>query len=178
MRFIALGLLLVQPLPVTAAGQRFISKYFFDADKTEMRLVDFKFASERNGMAAGAIIDGKRVEPTLVITRDSGEHWKLQSLKDVLPGKDVPLSLFFVSDMQGWMVTEKALWFTGDFGSSWKKTGDLPKGILKVWFLTTDHGWAIGSKKQVLESKDGGKTWTAVPAAAEPPGAPLTTTYG
>ena len=51
-----------------------------------------------------------------MITTDGGAHWALQPLKDVLSSKDVPLSLFFVSETEGWMVTEKALWFTADFG--------------------------------------------------------------
>jgi hypothetical protein len=139
--------------------------------------VDLKFASEQRGMAAGVVTEGKRVDPTLVITTDGGEHWTLQPLKDVLPAKDVPLSLYFTSEREGWMVTEKGLWFTADFGRGWRKTGDLPKGISKVWFLTDTHGWAVGGNKQVIETTDGGKSWNPLAAAKEPPGAVATTVY-
>jgi photosystem II stability/assembly factor-like uncharacterized protein len=98
-------------------------------------------------------------------------------MKDILPPKDVPLSLYFVSDSEGWMVSDRGLWFTGDFGKTWRKAGDLPKGITKVWFLTDTHGWAIGSNKQVVETTDGGKSWTPIEAAKEAPGAVTFTVY-
>jgi photosystem II stability/assembly factor-like uncharacterized protein len=158
-------------------GPHFAKQFFYDQDKSELHLIDLKFPSANHGMAAGIITEVKRVEPTLVVTVDGGANWKLRSLKDVLPAKDVPLSLYFVSENEGWLVTDKGLWFTSDFGSTWRKTGDLPKGITKVWFLTTSHGWAIGSLKQVMESTDGGKSWIPVTAAKEPPGAVATTTY-
>ncbi len=160
-----------------AAGPHFAMHYFYDQDKSELQLIDLKFPSAQHGMAAGVVSEGKRLDPTLVITTDGGEHWSLMPLTKVLPSKDVPLSLFFVDDTQGWMVTDRGLWFTGDFGRTWKRSGDLPKGITKVWFLTTAHGWAIGSDKQVLETSDGGKSWTPVPEASQTPGAATTTVY-
>ena len=160
-----------------AAGPHFAMQYFYDQDKSEIHLIDFKFPSVQHGMAAGIITTGKRIDPTLLLTSDAGAHWSLAPLKDVLPAKDVPLSLFFVNENDGWMVTERGLWATNNFGQRWHKAGDLPKGIEKVWFLTTDHGWAIGSNKQVIETRDGGKSWTPLAAAKEPPGVPVNTVY-
>jgi len=159
------------------AGPRFVMKYFYDQDKSELHLIDLKFPSATHGMAAGVIVEGKKTEPALLITTDGGANWAVRPLKDTLSSKDVPLSLFFTSQNEGWMVTEKDLWITTDFGKSFRKTGDLPKGITKVWFLTTTHGWAIGATKQVVETTDGGKLWTPVAAAKEPPGAVATTVY-
>ena len=159
------------------AGPRFVMKYFYDQDKSELHLIDLKFPSASHGMAAGIIVEGKKTEPALLITVDGGANWVVRPLKDTLSSKDVPLSLFFTSEIEGWMVTEKDLWITTDFGKSFRKTGDLPKGITKVWFLTTTHGWAIGATKQVIETTDGGKTWSPVAAAKEPPGAVATTVY-
>src|ERR1051325_11175902 len=161
----------------SAAGPRLVMHYFYDQDKTELHLIDLKFPSAKRGIAAGIITDGKRTEPTLLITSDAGTTWSLQSLKEVLPGKDVPLSLHFNGETEGWMVTEKGLWYTSEFGRAWRKLGSLPKGITKVWFLTTDHGWGIGSNKQIIETTHGGKSWIPVPAAKEPPGAVATTVY-
>jgi photosystem II stability/assembly factor-like uncharacterized protein len=160
-----------------AAGPHFTMKYFYDQDKSEMQLIDLKFPSAQHGMAAGVVTAGKRLDPALLITTDGGEHWTITPLKTVLPLKDVPLSLYFVDESQGWMVTDKGLWFTGDFGRTWSKAGELPKGITKVWFLTTTHGWAIGSNKQVIETTDGGKSWKPVEAAKEAPGAVTLTVY-
>jgi len=171
------GLLLMGSVAALGAGPRFAMQYFYDQDKSEIHLIDLKFPSAKHGMAAGIVTEGKRVEPTVLITTDAGGHWAVQSLKDVLPSKDVPLSLYFVSETEGWMVSDKGLWFTGDFGRTWKKSGDLPKGISKVWFLTTTHGWGIGSNKQVIETTNGGVSWSPVEAAKEPPGAVATTVY-
>jgi len=160
-----------------AAGPHFVMRYFYDQDKTELQLIDLKFPSAQHGMAAGIVTEGKRIDPTLLRTTDGGAHWSLTPLARWLSSKDLPLSLFFVDDSQGWMVTEKALWFTGDFGGAWHKVGDLPKGIMKVWFLTTTHGWAIGAGKQVIETTDGGKSWIPVEEARQAPGAEATTVY-
>jgi hypothetical protein len=162
---------------VFAAGPHFVMHYFYDQDKSEIQLIDLKFPSAQHGMAAGVVTAGKRLEPTLLITTDGGVHWSIAPLKGILPLKDVPLSLYFVDDSQGWMVTDKGLWFTGDFGHAWRKAGDIPKGITRVWFLTTTHGWGIGASKQVIETTDGGKSWTPVATAAEAPGAVTFTVY-
>jgi photosystem II stability/assembly factor-like uncharacterized protein len=152
-------------------------QYFYDQDKNEIHLIDLKFPSAKHGMAAGVITEGKKTDPMTLITTDGGAHWTLQSVKDILPGKGVPLSLYFASETEGWMVSDKGLWVTGDFGRTWHKAGELPKGITKVWFLTTTHGWGIGSSKQVIETTDGGKSWTPLAAAKEPPGAAASTVY-
>jgi photosystem II stability/assembly factor-like uncharacterized protein len=177
-RVLVYCLILASGLPrVSAAGPHFVMHYFYDQDKSEIQLIDLKFPSAQHGMAAGVVTAGKKLDPALLVTKDAGAHWSLVSLKTVLPPKDVPLSLYFVDDSQGWMVTDRGLWFTGDFGGAWHKAGDIPKGITRVWFLTTTHGWAIGSNKQVIETTDGGKSWTPVAAAKEAPGAVTFTVY-
>src|ERR1043166_5709332 len=80
----------------SAAGPRLVMHYFFDQDKTELHLIDLKFPSAKRGIAAGIITDGKRTEPTLLITSDAGTTWSLQSLKEVLSVKDGALSLHFI----------------------------------------------------------------------------------
>ncbi len=177
MRSKALSLFLLGAQFALGAGPHFVAQYFYDQDKSELQLIDLKFPSAKHGIAAGVITEGKKVDPVLLVTTDGGSHWILRSMKDSLPPKDVPLSLFFVSDTEGWMVTEKGLWFTNDFGHFWRKAGELPKGITKVWFLTTTHGWGIGATKQVIETTDGGTSWNPLAAAKDPPGAVATTVY-
>jgi photosystem II stability/assembly factor-like uncharacterized protein len=163
--------------PARAAGPKFVMSYFYDQDKTEFSISDFKFPSAKHGMAVGLIQAAKSSSPAAITTIDGGEHWSIGQVKELSP-KDVPISLHFTSADEGWMVTEKGLWYTSNFGRAWRKIGELPKGILKVWFLTTDHGWAIGENKQVIETTDGGKNWVPVAAAQEPPGTVVNTTYG
>lgn len=167
-----LAALLALPGAILAAGPHFVSRYFYDQDKSQIMLVDLKFPTRTHGIAAGVIREGKRIEPTVLTTTDGGEHWSL------VPVKEAPNSLFFLNETDGFLVGEKALWATADFGRTWRRAGDLPKGILKCWFLTIDHGWAIGANKQVLETFNGGKNWKSLAVALEPPGAVATTTYG
>ena len=78
------------------------------------------------------------------------------------------------------MVTEKGIWQTEESGRSWHKL-KLPKEvkeIVQVYFLDARHGWAIGGKKSVFETTDGGASWTPVAAAAKPGANPEYTTYG
>jgi photosystem II stability/assembly factor-like uncharacterized protein len=49
--------------------------------------------------------------------------------------------------------------------------------ILRLWFLDENHGFAVGGKKTVVETKDGGKTWTPVASAKKAPGDPNSTFY-
>jgi photosystem II stability/assembly factor-like uncharacterized protein len=173
---LSLAILICSVPRAFAAGPRLVMQYFYDQDKSELHLIDLKFPSAQHGMAAGIVTEGKRSEPTLLITTDGGAHWSLSPLKN-LSSKDAPLSLYFVDESQGWMVTERGLWFTSDFGRAWSKTGDIPKGIAKVWFLTNMHGWAIGINKQVIETTDGGKSWTPLEAAKQTPGATVSTVF-
>jgi photosystem II stability/assembly factor-like uncharacterized protein len=69
------------------------------------------------------------------------------------------------------MVTAKGgLWETSEAGRNWRKLPKPASEILRVAFTSDNDGWAIGGKKKVLETHDGGKHWTPVAAAAEPPG--------
>jgi len=167
--------LLAATLP-GASGPKFVMSYFYDQDKSEFTISDFQFPSVQHGMAVGLIQDTKNGVPATITTVDGGAHWSVAKVKE-LSSKDVPLSLYFTNQDEGWMVTERGLWYTQNFGGSWRRLGDLPKGMLRVWFLTANHGWAIGANKQVIETTDGGKSWVPVAAAKEPPGAALNTTY-
>src|SRR5258708_8606961 len=90
--------------------------------------------------------------------------------------KEHSISLFFLNENKGWMVTDRGIWQTEETGRSWKKIKDL-KELQRVYFLDESYGWAIGAPKLVLETKDGGRTWSALEAAEKAPTAPETTVY-
>jgi photosystem II stability/assembly factor-like uncharacterized protein len=48
---------------------------------------------------------------------------------------------------------------------------------LRVFFLDESHGWAIGSRKGAWETKNGGREWTNLEAAAQPKTTPEFTAY-
>jgi hypothetical protein len=133
----------------------------------------------------GAIIDreGRKPQFTSLVTSDGGEHWA------VTPLKEFPRSIFFLDESNGWMVTGESLWFTQEAGRSWtrisdqikpnKKLADAPHGglILRVWFLDTQHGYAVGLQKSVFETHDGGRTWQPLAEAAAPTSNPAYSLY-
>lgn len=172
-------------LTLPAVAQKWTIQYFFDEMKQEMEITDLAFPTPERGIAVGAIYDkgSGREKYTAVITSDGGQHWSLQ------PIKEYPRSIFFLNDSLGWMVTDKGLWFTEESGRTWKKLSEQIKPdknlepettiglLLRVWFLDEKHGFGVGLQKTMVETNDGGRTWTPVAAAAEPAGNPAYTAY-
>jgi len=172
----AIALLVSSCFLVTAAPpykERWVPKYFYDEDGSSLVITDLQFPTAKRGIASGYIAKQKEKDkPVILVTTDGGDHWT------VTPVKEVARSLFFLEDGTGWMVGERNIWKTQESGRSWEKLKDSPKDILQLWFNTREHGWAVGARKQVFETKDGGTTWTALEAAALPSTNPETTTYG
>ena len=125
------------------------------------------------GIACGFTTDRKQKDrPIVLLTNDGGKTWAES------PVKETCLSLFFLPDATGWMVTDTGLWSTEEGGRSWVKAKVSPANLLRVWFLDRQHGFATGRQKHVFETKDAGVTWTPVDAATKAPGDPIYTTYG
>ncbi len=148
--------------PVLA--QRWQMQYFYDKNKSTLVIRDLQFPSASRGIAVGYIQEGKNHKPVSVVTSDGGAHWQLMNLKEP------PVSLFFLHENLGWMVTTRGLWQTTEVGKSWRKIPGLPADVLRVYFLDENSGFAVGAKKKVEETHDGGAHWKPLTAAAEPPG--------
>jgi len=140
-------------------------QYFYDRDHEELRLLELRFLSARRGLAVGYLQTVERIRGVLLESSDGGLTWRLQ------PFREVPRSLFFRDESTGWVVTDGGLWFTEEGGRSWRKIRSQ-RGLLRVHFLNSQVGFAIGTEKQFLRTADGGKTWSKVPegesAAASP----------
>lgn len=154
-----IGLCLLAAGVVPVAAQQWQIQYFYDHPKSSFIICDMQFPSARRGVAVGVLREGKREEPSSVVTADGGLNWQ------TVPLKEPPVSLFFLNENLGWLVTTKGLWQTVEAGRSWTKLPKLPTDIFRVYFLDEKHGWAIGPKKTALETLDGGQTWTALGAA-------------
>jgi len=158
---------------VNAKAESWKVQYFFDEANNTFAIEDLAFSSARRGIAVGTIRGegGKNPRYTAIVTSDGGERWTAEPLKDH------PRSLYFLNDSIGWMVGDRAIWFTDESGRNWKKIADQrkpdkkigptpPGGLLtRVWFLDEKHGFAVGLQKTVVESKDGGITWTPLAEA-------------
>jgi photosystem II stability/assembly factor-like uncharacterized protein len=157
-RICALWLLAAGVTPL--AAQKWQIQYFYDHAKSSFAISDLQFPSATRGVAVGVITQGKREDPTSVVTSDGGQHWQTVALHEP------PISLFFLNENLGWLVTTKGLWKTVEAGRTWTKLPRLPSEIYRVYFLDENHGWAVGPKKTALETNDGGKTWTPLGFAA------------
>ncbi|MDQ6758406.1 MAG: YCF48-related protein [Acidobacteriota bacterium] len=144
-------------------AERWKIQFFHDKLESSLDLRDLQCPSVNRCIAAG-VLQERKGEPkgTAVVTSDAGEHWSYVDLKEV------PVSLFFLNDSVGWMVTVKGIWHTEESGRTWKKVKAI-KGIERVWFQSETHGWAVGYPKAIYETTDGGKEWTKVPAALKQP---------
>ena len=155
-----LGLCLLAAGVSPLLAQKWQIQYFYDHAKSTFLICDLQFPSARRGVAVGVIRDAKRDAPMSVVTSDGGEHWQ------EVPLKEPPVSLFFLNENLGWLVTTKGIWQTEEAGRSWTKLPKAPSGMFRVHFADEMHGWVVGPKKTALETKDSGKTWTPLAAAA------------
>lgn len=148
---LVLGLLAGGVMPL--AAQKWQVQYFYDQAKSTFAIADLQFPSATRGVAVGILAEGKHESPMSVVTSDGGAHWQN------IPLKETPVSLFFLNENIGWMVTTKGLWQTAEAGRTWTKLPKSPGQIFRVCFVSETHGWAVGPKKTAMETNDGGKTW-------------------
>src|SRR5579864_57264 len=78
-------------------AERWSLEYFYDKAESSFHIEDFSFSSARCGMAVGVIEERRKEQPGAAVTRDGGATW------EIVPLKEVPLSVFFLDDGAGWM---------------------------------------------------------------------------
>ncbi len=160
---IAAQLSMLLALAAGASGaQRWKLQYFFDDDKETFHITDLQFASAKRGLAVGyAETDRGKTRPMAVVTSDGGKTWAPDAIRNEA------LSLFFLNEGIGWMVTSGGIYKTEEVGRTWKKLPSSPKGTTRVHFLDRQHGFAVGAKRGLWETFDGGAVWKPVAAAEE-----------
>lgn len=79
--------------------------------------------------------------------------------------EDVPASLQFINERDGWLSNGDKLWRTYNGGKSWKlvftstKTADDPDGWLhRFQFINSRTGWIVSNFK-IYKTEDGGDSW-------------------
>jgi hypothetical protein len=168
-----LSLFFAAGLMAATAEPHWDIQYRYRQLDSTLTISDFAFPSATRGIACGYTTDRKdKDRPLVLLTSDAGGHWT------ETPVKEAGISLFFLDDSTGWMVTEKGIWTTAESGRSWTKLKQAPSGMLRVWFLDRQHGYAAGLQKRVFETLNGGETWTLLDIVKEVQGDPVYTTFG
>jgi hypothetical protein len=134
-------------------------KYFHDEDESSLTFTDLQFPSPARGIASGVLSTKRAVKPVVLVTSDGGTHWAL------VPVREAGVSLFFLDDSRGWMVTARGVWKTEESGRSWRKISRQPD-LLRVHFTDPKRGWAVGRWKIFRQTTDGGATWKPVDTTA------------
>jgi photosystem II stability/assembly factor-like uncharacterized protein len=150
-----------------SAAPRWNVQFLYDHADSNFAIEDLECPTVEHCVAAGLIDDKKGHEQgAVVVSSDGGLHWSQYEVKER------PVSLFFLNDGLGWMVTDRGLWSTVEGGRAWIKIQSR-KGILQTWFLDAERGYITGLKGLAQETKDGGKTWVQLEASEKAPNAQL-----
>jgi photosynthesis system II assembly factor YCF48-like protein len=171
-RALAAFLLFSFGFPLSAqTNQRWKIQFSYQKLDSSLELRDLACPSAQRCIAAGEIFEKNgRQQGVVVLTSDGGKQWSQVEVKEH------PLSLFFLNDSLGWMVTDHGIWSTVESGRTWTRL-EGAKGAVRVHFLDALHGYAIGYPKVVWETADGGKKWTKLAAADRPPTEAKETVY-
>jgi hypothetical protein len=153
-------------------AERWKLQYFHDENDSRLSISDLAFPSERVGIASGVLSTIARPRGTgvVLVTNDGGQNW--QTIKV----KEMPISLSFLDDSVGFMVTNGGIWKTEERGLTWKKIKGLD-GLLRVHFVDHQRGFAVGLTKQMWATVDGGVTWKSVQEAKSVSSKPEHTVY-
>lgn len=127
--------------------------------------------TDKNLLSIVAFRDGSYIvggeKGSLFKSVDKAKTWQNKSLDE----KDHIYSIFFTDEKKGWLCggykgdsgnpTQHAVIFiTTDGGSSWtEQFRETGKTLYSIYFIDENNGWAVGSKRYVYRTVDGGKTW-------------------
>jgi Photosynthesis system II assembly factor YCF48 len=149
-------LLICVLLATSLHAEKWKRAYFHDADDSVLNFVDLKFPTARRGIAIGVLVEKGKQRGVAVTTNDGGVSWQVNPLQEL------PVSLFFLNESLGWMVTDGGVWRTQEAGRDWRKIKPV-KWMNQVEFFDANHGFLTGRRKQILETFDGGKNWVKLP---------------
>lgn len=127
---------------------------------TTMSLNKIQFTSDRIGYASYV----NNYQSILLKTEDAGDNWFPIDITDQ-PMKNS----FFVTDNIGYAFTDQGSFKTTDGGRTWKMNVSTGFSFMySVYFTDEQNGFACGSDRTVMRTKNGGETWEQ--AAALPLG--------
>ena len=150
---IAVGLLAT----VVSAAPRWQVQFFHDEDDSTVALRQIQFLSAQRGIAVGVRnTDRGAADGVALLTGDGGTTWTPAELPDR------PVSLFCLDESSCWLVGAGGIYFSAEAGKDWQRVS-REKLVTRVVFTTRDRGFAVGARRKLLETRDGGRTWKKMP---------------
>ncbi|MGO9959642.1 MAG: WD40/YVTN/BNR-like repeat-containing protein [Solirubrobacteraceae bacterium] len=136
-------------------------------------LASVSFSSATTGYVE--LIDG-----TMFYTDDAGQTVQAKTSAPV--NGAVATDLVFVSPTTGFAVSGAGgsggvIERTTDGANSWTQVGSSPNGLNAITFVSATQGFAVGDDDTVLETTNGGATWTAQPLTLPAGAGPFSLTH-
>lgn len=114
------------------------------------------FVDNRRGWVAGS-------EGIILRTKDGGSNWEVQ----VSNTSEWLYDIFFLDANMGWAVGGGGtILKTSNGGEDWEpQNSNATTRLYSIYFKDADTGWAVGNRTfaNILQTTDGGNTWTAQP---------------
>lgn len=141
------------------AAPRWEMRYFYDEDESSISLRQIEFLSPQRGLAVGVLNKKGDSEGVALLTTDGGKTWTTAELPD-----HRPMSLFCQDEASCWLVGAEGIYFSAEGGRDWKRVS-REKLLTRIAFTSRERGFAVGARRKLLETRDGGRTWKKMPVA-------------
>lgn len=136
------------------------------------RRLPWNGSGDRCGVPIAALVFPTELRGFLVLadgsllrTDDGGSTWLALP---PIPASG-PTAIAFTAPDVGVVATGAGLIYrTGDGGATWQAAGLAARGLRSIFFVTAQHGYAVGERSTVMETLNGGKTWSAKGADGSP----------
>jgi hypothetical protein len=163
---------LATPLLAAPASPKFQRVFSHDKDRVSSGFTDFAMFAPGRGIALGtqATLPNGRPQGLAVSTEDDGKTWTESNLNFL------PISLHARDALLWAVASNQDLWFSAEGGRDWRKISKV-RNCFRVHFIDDQTGYAVGFRKTVLRTTDGGRKWSPLPEAAKIDGDPDTTAF-
>ena len=158
MRARTFAVALVAAAMAAGAAPRWDLQYFYDEDESSVALRQIHFLSAQRAIAIGVKNRDNRTEGIALLTSDGGASWTMAELPDR------PVSLFCLEESSCWLVGTGGIYFSAEAGKDWKRIS-RERLVTRVVFTSRERGFAVGARKKLLETRDGGRTWKKMAVA-------------
>lgn len=125
----------------------------------------FEFVSPTTGFIVGAQRKDKSRAILILRTTDGGRIWQESVFSVSSPSGEGPLrlhSISFCNPQNGWAAGSDLIIHTVDGGQTWElqRSANEDEVMFSIACVSPETAWVVGQDGLVLQTKDGGKSWS------------------